>query len=92
MLHVRHALVNKSVPSSAKQQHEITAFTVYASVNSSCTLPSLPLCQPRGPKNLSTFLKVCSLDFNMYFNLKGHNFKVNSESVYKLSRFATARI
>ena len=28
MLHVRHALMNKSVPSSAKQQREITTFTV----------------------------------------------------------------
>ena len=43
-------------------------------------------------KNLSMFLKVCFLNFNMYFNLKKHNFKANSESVYKLSRFATGRI
>ena len=28
MLHVRHALMNKSVPYSAKQQREITTFTV----------------------------------------------------------------
>ena len=28
MLHVRHALMNKSVPSSAKQQREIITFTV----------------------------------------------------------------
>ena len=28
MLHVRHALMNKSVPSSAKQHREITTFTV----------------------------------------------------------------
>ena len=28
MLHVRHALVNKSVPSSAKQQRQITTFSV----------------------------------------------------------------
>ena len=28
VLHVRHALMNKSVPSSAKQQREITSFTV----------------------------------------------------------------
>ena len=28
VLHVRHALKNKSVPSSAKQQREITIFTV----------------------------------------------------------------
>ena len=28
VLHVRHALINKSVPSSAKQQREITTFTV----------------------------------------------------------------
>ena len=27
--HVRHALVNKSVPSSAKQQREITKITVF---------------------------------------------------------------
>ena len=43
-------------------------------------------------KNLSMFLKVCFLNFNMHFNLKRHNFKANSESVYKLSRFATGRI
>ena len=29
MLHVRHALMNKSVPSSAKQQCDVTTFTVY---------------------------------------------------------------
>ena len=28
VLHVRHALMNKSLPSSAKQQREITIFTV----------------------------------------------------------------
>ena len=28
VLHVRHALVNKSVPSSAKQRREVTKFTV----------------------------------------------------------------
>ena len=28
MLHVRHALMNKFMPSSAKQQREITTFTV----------------------------------------------------------------
>ena len=44
------------------------------------------------PKSLSMVLKVCFLNFNMYFNLKRHNFKVNSDSVYKLSRFATGRI
>ena len=50
-------------------------------------------CHPGVPlKNLSTFLKVCFLNFNTYFNLKRHNFKANSESVYKLSRFATGRI
>ena len=32
MLHVRHALINKSVPSSTKQQREITTFTVLAPV------------------------------------------------------------
>ena len=44
------------------------------------------------PKNLSTFLKVCFLNFYMSFNLKSHNFKAKSESVYNLSRFATGRI
>ena len=44
------------------------------------------------PKNLSMFLKACFLNFNMYINLKRHNFKANSESVYKLLRFATGRI
>ena len=44
------------------------------------------------PKNLSMFLKACFLNFNKYFNLKRHNFKANSESVYKLSRFAIGRI
>ena len=48
--------------------------------------------QETSPKNLLRFLKVCFLNFNMYFNLKSHNFKANSESVYKLSRFATGRI
>ena len=28
MLHVRHALMDKSVPSSAKQEREITIFAV----------------------------------------------------------------
>ena len=28
----------------------------------------------------------------MYFDLKSHNFKANSERVYKLSRLATDRI
>jgi len=28
VLHVRHALMNKSVPSFAKQRREITSFTV----------------------------------------------------------------
>ena len=42
MLHVQHALVNKALQSSAKQQHEITTFTVYASVNSSSALPPPP--------------------------------------------------
>ena len=28
VLHVRHALMNKSVPSSVKQQRQITSFTV----------------------------------------------------------------
>ena len=32
MLHVQHDLMNKSVLSSAKQQHEITTFTVLAPV------------------------------------------------------------
>ena len=36
---------------------------------------------------LSTFLKVCFLNFNMYCNLKSHNFKANSESVNELWRF-----
>ena len=44
------------------------------------------------PKNFSRFLKVCFLNINMYFNLKSHNFKANSESAYKLSPFATSRI
>ena len=44
------------------------------------------------PEKFVVFLKVCFLNFNMYFNLKRHNFKANSESVYKLSRFATGRI
>ena len=30
--------------------------------------------------------------FNVSFNLKSHNFKANSASVYKLSRFARGRI
>jgi len=43
---------------------------------------------PEAPlKNLSTFLKVCFLNFNMYFNLKSHNFKANNESVYKIVAF-----
>ena len=35
----------------------------------------------KGQKNLPTILKVCFLNFNMYCNLKSHNFKANSESV-----------
>ena len=32
------------------------------------------------------------LNFNMYVYLISHNFKANSDSVYKLSRFGTGRI
>ena len=30
------------------------------------------------PENVSQILKLCFLNFKMYFNLKGHNFKANS--------------
>ena len=30
------------------------------------------------PENLSQILKLCFLNFKMYFNLKSHNFKANS--------------
>ena len=87
-------------------------FSAYASVNSNCALPPLPLgncgafarlvspgggalanlARPGGrafpnpgdnPEKFVDILKVFFLNFNMYFNLKSHNFKANSESVYK---------
>jgi len=36
--------------------------------------------------------KFGDVNFNMDFNLKSHNFKANSVSVYKLLRFATGCI
>ena len=46
----------------------------------------------RARKACRPFLKVCFLNFNMYFKLKSHNFKGKSKSMYKLSCFATGRI
>ena len=43
MLHVGHALLNESVPSSAKEQREITTFTVLMTT-SACNRKSLILC------------------------------------------------
>ena len=43
MLHVRHTLMSKSVPSFAKQQREITTFTVLINTGASNHL-SLVLC------------------------------------------------
>ena len=46
------------------------------------------LANPGGsPKNLSRFLKVCFLYFNMSCNLKSHNFKANSENVSQQAAF-----
>lgn len=33
--------------------------------------------------------RIVFLNFNNYFNLRSHNFKANSDSVHKLSRFST---
>ena len=43
MLHVRHALMNKSVPSSPKQQRKIAKFTVLMTTRAH-SLKSLILC------------------------------------------------
>ena len=49
--------------------------------------------EKRAPlKNVAMFLKVCFLNFNMYFNLKSHNLKANSEGMCKLLHFATGCI
>ena len=42
----------------------------------------------QGLEKLVDVLKVCFLNFNMYCNLKSHNFKANSESMNELWRFS----
>ena len=51
-----------------------------------CVQNSPPFYEKSGDSFSENYYKY------MYFNLNSHNFKGNSESVHKLSHFATARI